>query len=108
MTVEPVSKYKVVKLANSLVVNFTGNLRLRLVSANVYNSQTLLQLNDISLCTYFVCVSSNRVKAMQTLKYDVLQPNMRASAGEYEVEEGFGWTNGVTPIFNNVLKSDSL
>ena len=29
-------------------------------------------------------------------KYDVVNPDKRAAGGEYEVQEGFGWTNGVT------------
>ena len=29
-------------------------------------------------------------------KYDVVNLNRRAGGGEYEVQEGFGWTNGVT------------
>jgi alpha,alpha-trehalase len=28
-------------------------------------------------------------------KYDVDDPGLRAEGGEYEVQEGFGWTNGV-------------
>lgn len=29
-------------------------------------------------------------------KYNVVTPNLQAGGGEYHVQEGFGWTNGVT------------
>ena len=29
-------------------------------------------------------------------KYNVLEPEFKADGGEYDVQEGFGWTNGVT------------
>lgn len=32
-------------------------------------------------------------------KYDVLEPQKLAQGGEYEVQHGFGWTNGVTLAF---------
>jgi alpha,alpha-trehalase len=28
-------------------------------------------------------------------KYDVEQPELLAGGGEYDVQDGFGWTNGV-------------
>lgn len=31
-------------------------------------------------------------------KYDVCQPVNQATGGEYDVQEGFGWTNGVTQV----------
>jgi alpha,alpha-trehalase len=37
-------------------------------------------------------------------KYDLVNPRIKASGGEYDVQEGFGWTNGVTLIFNDFLK----
>ena len=36
------------------------------------------------------------VDKMLLEKYDVLNPDKTASGGEYGVQEGFGWTNGVT------------
>lgn len=36
-------------------------------------------------------------------KYDVVHLNARASGGEYDVQEGFGWTNGVTIAFHELL-----
>ncbi|MCV2883448.1 trehalase family glycosidase [Aestuariibacter sp. AA17] len=32
-------------------------------------------------------------------KYNVVTPDIAASGGEYEVQSGFGWTNGVTRMF---------
>lgn len=32
-------------------------------------------------------------------KYDVVNPKANAGGGEYIVQDGFGWTNGVTAIF---------
>ncbi|MFT6269908.1 MAG: alpha,alpha-trehalase [Alphaproteobacteria bacterium] len=37
-------------------------------------------------------------------KYDVVHLNAKAGGGEYEVQEGFGWTNGVTLAFHDLLK----
>lgn len=36
-------------------------------------------------------------------KYDVCNPVNRASGGEYEVQLGFGWTNGVYRAFQSML-----
>jgi alpha,alpha-trehalase len=36
-------------------------------------------------------------------KYNVVQPGIIASGGEYDVQEGFGWTNGVTRAFYEKL-----
>lgn len=41
-------------------------------------------------------------------KYDVLVPGERGSGGEYEVQSGFGWTNGVTLSFINTFRDDLL
>jgi alpha,alpha-trehalase len=32
-------------------------------------------------------------------KYDVIDPKTNAGGGEYIVQDGFGWTNGVTASF---------
>jgi alpha,alpha-trehalase len=37
-------------------------------------------------------------------KYDVVHLHAKAGGGEYEVQEGFGWTNGVTLAFHDLLK----
>ena len=37
-------------------------------------------------------------------KYDVCNVNNRAGGGEYTVQQGFGWTNGVTSRFYQLLK----
>ncbi len=37
-------------------------------------------------------------------KYNVVQPNMKADGGEYDVQEGFGWTNGVTAALQAEVK----
>lgn len=37
-------------------------------------------------------------------KYDVVNPHTKASGGEYDVQEGFGWTNGVTVAFDKLLE----
>ena len=36
-------------------------------------------------------------------KYDVLEPMSGARGGEYDVQEGFGWTNGVSKRFYRLL-----
>jgi alpha,alpha-trehalase len=36
-------------------------------------------------------------------KYDVCAPMSKAGGGEYAVQEGFGWTNGVTSVFYRSL-----
>jgi alpha,alpha-trehalase len=36
-------------------------------------------------------------------KYDVVEPLRKAGGGEYAVQEGFGWTNGVTVAFKQLL-----
>ena len=36
-------------------------------------------------------------------KYDVVNPGKQATGGEYSVQEGFGWTNGVTLKFLTLL-----
>ncbi len=38
-------------------------------------------------------------------KYNVVDPVKPASGGEYTVQEGFGWTNGVTQAFYGLLGS---
>lgn len=40
-------------------------------------------------------------------KYDVCQPQTTAGGGEYQVQEGFGWTNGVTKALLHSLRSGS-
>jgi alpha,alpha-trehalase len=40
-------------------------------------------------------------------KYDATMPGERGSGGEYTVQSGFGWTNGVTLQLLNIFK-DSL
>ena len=52
--------------------------------------------------TYF----SNYGKLME--KYDVIQPEVVAQGGEYQVQEGFGWTNGVTKRFYRMLSLDGV
>ena len=37
-------------------------------------------------------------------KYNVLNPDVQATGGEYEVQHGFGWTNGVTLAFYKLLE----
>ncbi|TMP42869.1 alpha,alpha-trehalase [Pseudoalteromonas citrea] len=37
-------------------------------------------------------------------KYNVVSPNQTAGGGEYQVQQGFGWTNGVTSRFYNLSK----
>nr|WP_274938005.1 trehalase family glycosidase [Francisella tularensis] len=32
-------------------------------------------------------------------KYDVIIPEQKAGGGEYIVQDGFGWTNGVVKSF---------
>lgn len=36
-------------------------------------------------------------------KYNVCTPQQKASGGEYQVQQGFGWTNGVTSRFYTLL-----
>jgi alpha,alpha-trehalase len=38
-------------------------------------------------------------------KYNVCQHNHKAGGGEYDVQEGFGWTNGVHLAFSSLLKN---
>ncbi|QTL38165.1 trehalase family glycosidase [Pseudoalteromonas viridis] len=38
-------------------------------------------------------------------KYNVVAPGVRAGGGEYLVQQGFGWTNGVTSRFYQLLES---
>ncbi len=38
-------------------------------------------------------------------KYDVCKQGQEAKGGEYEVQEGFGWTNGVYLAFKGLLKN---
>ncbi len=40
-------------------------------------------------------------------KYDVMHPGKLASGGEYELQEGFGWTNGVAVNFKKFLCNNS-
>jgi neutral trehalase len=39
-------------------------------------------------------------------KYDMSEPFNQAG-GEYDVQEGFGWTNGVTQVFCDCLDKGS-
>ena len=41
-------------------------------------------------------------------KYNLLQPEQQASGGEYQVQHGFGWTNGVTQAFYHLLKENDM
>ena len=36
-------------------------------------------------------------------KYNVVEPNIKAGGGEYDVQLGFGWTNGVYTRFQTYL-----
>jgi alpha,alpha-trehalase len=38
-------------------------------------------------------------------KYNVCEPGLRASGGEYLVQQGFGWTNGVTQRFYTLIET---
>ncbi len=38
-------------------------------------------------------------------KYNVCQQSQEAKGGEYDVQEGFGWTNGVYLAFSSLLKN---
>jgi alpha,alpha-trehalase len=38
-------------------------------------------------------------------KYNVCQQSQKAGGGEYDVQEGFGWTNGVHLAFSSLLKN---
>jgi len=38
-------------------------------------------------------------------KYDVCEPDVVATGGEYEVQDGFGWTNGITKVFYQLKHS---
>ncbi len=40
-------------------------------------------------------------------KYNVCQPDVAAGGGEYDVQEGFGWTNGVYQAFAKLIKSNA-
>jgi alpha,alpha-trehalase len=35
-------------------------------------------------------------------KYDMVNPNRPGGGGEYALQDGFGWTNGVTMALMNV------
>lgn len=37
-------------------------------------------------------------------KYNVVEPGVRAGGGEYLVQQGFGWTNGVTSRLYRLLE----
>lgn len=39
-------------------------------------------------------------------KYNVVEPDIQATGGEYEVQHGFGWTNGVTLAFYRLLENE--
>lgn len=41
-------------------------------------------------------------------KYDVCAPLTQAGGGEYQVQEGFGWTNGVTKVLYRFVRSGRL
>jgi alpha,alpha-trehalase len=41
-------------------------------------------------------------------KYDVETPGVRGSGGEYEVQAGFGWTNGVVLSLINIFKDELI
>lgn len=41
-------------------------------------------------------------------KYDVRVPGQRGSGGEYEVQSGFGWTNGVTISFIHIFRDELI
>jgi alpha,alpha-trehalase len=49
-------------------------------------------------------------KANETFfeKYNALQPGKRGTGGEYEVQSGFGWTNGVALRLLEIFKDDLL
>ncbi len=47
------------------------------------------------------CYFAQTGKLME--KYDVCQQENTASGGEYDVQEGFGWTNGVSQVFYRLL-----
>ncbi|WP_286267854.1 trehalase family glycosidase [Thalassotalea atypica] len=38
-------------------------------------------------------------------KYNVCEQRSKASGGEYDVQEGFGWTNGVYQAFAKIMSS---
>jgi alpha,alpha-trehalase len=41
-------------------------------------------------------------------KYSALEFGKRGKGGEYEVQKGFGWTNGVCIVLLNLFKDDLL
>lgn len=40
-------------------------------------------------------------------KYNVVEPDKQAEGGEYVVQQGFGWTNGVTSRFYRLLSLEN-
>jgi len=51
------------------------------------------------------CYFSQTGKLME--KYNVCQQNIKAEGGEYDVQEGFGWTNGVYQAFYAKLSNSN-
>jgi alpha,alpha-trehalase len=47
-------------------------------------------------------VYRNTGKMME--KYNVVDASLHAGGGEYEVQSGFGWTNGVCAVFGEMIK----
>ena len=48
--------------------------------------------------------NSFEVNGVLLEKYNVCQPEVKAGGGEYDVQLGFGWTNGVYTRFKTLLK----
>ena len=48
-------------------------------------------------------VYNNTGKMME--KYNVVATDLLAGGGEYEAQDGFGWTNGVYLALNKLMKN---
>ncbi|TRY64287.1 hypothetical protein TCAL_10817 [Tigriopus californicus] len=80
-------------------LNKTKNLRAQQLAFKIaknYVSGTIASCNVIGgICGFFE-------------KYDPLRPGVAGGGGEYEVQKGFGWTNGVLVDFIAIYGDDLL
>jgi len=73
---------------------------------NNYHQNTLARSIATNWIRTNIDVFNNTGKLME--KYNVIDPDVKAGGGEYPLQDGFGWTNGVLLNLLSLYHFDQL
>ena len=88
---------KVLKKIESLDLDFTNN-----EISNYGHDKLALEIAN-RWCNLNEKIFQNTEQMME--KYNVVDLTLEAGGGEYDVQEGFGWSNGVYLAMQNFIKT---